>query len=629
MAKKKLIIPLILLLTLSFFSFATAEEANPRLLIHILDYLAQDYGGAVSHGKVLNPFEYQEQVEFVETALKTAHQWEKIRKNPALLEELGRLQKLISEKDSPENVSSLARKIQSELIDLSQIEIAPKKWPSLAQGKTLFAQNCSTCHGVSGKGDGPLAQTLKPSPANFWNESRMSELSAFQVFNTIRLGVEGTPMPPFQHLKDEEIWDLAFYVLSLRHQNVPNLRLNFPLPSLSLEELAVMSDQAILHKYHWEGEKSILDLLRSQDQGKTNSLNIAKKFLGEAETNYLKGDLSEAQHAALMAYLEGVEPVEPRLRSLDSQMVRRLEEKMALLRTSLAQDKAEKIQFKIKEVQSLISEAELLLSSSSSKSQWFVFVMALSIILREGFEAVLILVTILGVARAMGAKKAVRWTHAGWITALFLGLLTWFFSGFLLNMSGAKRETMEGFTSLFAVMVLLYVGFWLHSKSEITRWTVFIKTKMDSALKGSKLLGIGMISFVAVFREVFETVLFLRALWLEGGASEKRSLLGGVGLAFLAIFLFAYFLLKFSVKLPITKLFNLSSLVMVLLAIILTGKGLRALQEAGYISASALSIPLHFPFFGVYPTFETLASQAIILVLVILLWNYGKKASST
>src|SRR6185312_12235258 len=101
---------------------------------------------------------------------------------------------------------------------------------------------------------------------------------------------------------------------------------------------------------------------------------------------------------------------------------------------------------------------------------------------------------------ATGAKNAARWVHAGWIAAVAVGAALWIFSGVLLQISGAGREMMEGVVSIFAVLILLYMGFWLHSKTEIGRWNAFIKTKVENAIGTGSLFGLAVISFAAVGR---------------------------------------------------------------------------------------------------------------------------------
>lgn len=254
--------------------------------------------------------------------------------------------------------------------------------------------------------------------------------------------------------------------------------------------------------------------------------------------------------------------------------------------------------------------------------------MAFGILLREGFEAVLLIVALLGVLRASGAKNARRWVHGGWIAAVALGAVVWFFSGWLMGISGMGRELMEGITGTLTVGILLYIGFWLHSRTEITRWKSFIHHQVKSALEDKNLIQLAFISFLAAFREAIETVLFLRAIWLEGGNDSKLFLGLGVLAAFGAVLLLGWLLLTFSARIPVKTLFNVSSLIMVGLSIILTGKAVHSFQEVDLARVTASPLDLHWDWLGFYPTWEVQLAQLVVLSLSIFLWIQGKKPSN-
>ena len=132
---------------------------------------------------------------------------------------------------------------------------------------------------------------------------------------------------------------------------------------------------------------------------------------------------------------------------------------------------------------------------------------------------------------------------------------------------------------------------------------------------------------MAVFREAFETVLFLRALWLEGGMSTKWAMLGGV-LGSLGLILFlAWLILKYTAKIPIRQLFDFSATLMILLAVILVGKGIHSLQEVGILGITPSPINLRLELFGFFPTLETTVAQFGILLMPLALWFFGKKPS--
>lgn len=626
---------LVAVLLFSMFSAqAAVSERSPRFLVHLLDYLAKDYGGAVANGKVLSESEYHEQLEFAESALGTSKELAEIRSTSEIEKKIASLSRLIKSKADAGQVAKLAREIQAQVIQVAHIEVAPTKWPSLERGKQIFAQNCVACHGMSGAGDGPAGKSLDPKPANFLDD-HMKEISPFQAFNTIRLGVPGTGMPAFHALSDKEAWDIAFYVVSLRHQNKKSADVVVVKDSKHLSQVATSSDEKLAALFPEKGEKERALLIASirthsdDDDSGGNSLSIAKAQLDEAASDYRKGDFDSSKTKALNAYLEGIEPVEPRLKASDPEAVTALELKMANVRSAIdKRESIESLSFKITEAKAQIGIAEKLLTSKEM-SPWVAFMAAAAILLREGFEAVLVIIALLGVIRASGSRKAAMWVHGGWISASGLGAIAWIFSGWLMNVSGAQRETLEGATSLFAVVVLIVVGFWLHSQTEIGRWKAFIHGKVQKALDGKNLWALASISFIAVFREAFETVLFLRAIWLEGGQGAKVAMMAGVISSLTLVIGMAWAILRYSAKLPIRRLFEASAVVMAGLALILTGKGLHAFQETGTLSITNSPSSFHLTLFGVYPTWETLLAQIGILALVVMLWKFGKRPSSS
>jgi high-affinity iron transporter len=623
------------ILALLFGLLSAPIEQSPRALVHLLEYLAADYGGAVQNGKVLSASEYAEQMEFIGMANEMGATLAKSPDYANVQKDLATLKRFVSHKEDAEKVSALALQIRNEVLNISKLEVAPSRWPSLKNGQTLFAERCASCHGVTGKGDGPEGRGLDPAPRNFLDNDHMKEISPFHAYNVVRLGIPGTGMKSFPDLKDKEIWDLSFYVLSLRYQNEKD---NFSQTSFegntqdTLKEVATLSDDQLRAKLTGgEDEKNMavaILRLKEGEKEKSNSLPIARKKLTEAADLYRAGKKDEARQTALMAYLEGIEPVEPQLKGISERLVTNLELAMAEVRAMIEKSKPlPELENSILKANSQIDTAEIALQNRES-SPWISFSLASGIMFREGFEAVLMIIAILGVIRATNAKRAARFVHGGWITAIGLGILSWFFSGWLIGISGAQREMTEAVTSLIAVAVLLYMGFWLHSKTEIKKWTAFIDGRVKAVLDDSKsrwaLFGL---AFIAVFREAFETVLFMRAIWIEGGNASKSAMLFGIIISFVIIFALAWAFLKYSMKIPIRQLFAISSWVMVVLSVILVGKGFHSFQEAGTISVTPFSF-LHLPFFGIYPTVETVVAQAGMVLICVVLWRFSKRSPS-
>lgn len=241
----------------------------------------------------------------------------------------------------------------------------------------------------------------------------------------------------------------------------------------------------------------------------------------------------------------------------------------------------------------------------------------------------MILAVIIALIRSADAKKALPWLHAGWITAILAGVAGWFLSDYIIQFGEKNREIMEGLVSIFAVIVLLYVGFWLHSKTEAQQWTKFIKEKIGNYLKTDRMFGLAVFSFVIVFREAFEVILFLQAVSLEASPENKSAIGLGVLAATVMVIIIAYFFFKFSKMFPVRKIFLYSSWIIILLAIILIGKGVHSLQESGWISVTHLSNAPRIEWLGIYPTLQTLLSQAGLIVICISFFWWNKKKTKS
>ena len=354
---------------------------------------------------------------------------------------------------------------------------------------------------------------------------------------------------------------------------------------------------------------------------------FAQETLQQSLADYQAGKTGQAHAESLRAYLEGVEPAEPKLRASDLKTTSDLEEIMGRLRNEMESRAPQaQVQDSGREALATLNKAMGLLQNQTS-SPWVTFILAFGIFLREGFEASLIIVALLGVLKGSGAVRAARWVHMGWISALGLGLAAWFISGMLMVLSGAGRELLEAVTGSATILVLLYLGFWLHSRTEMGRWKDFIETRVQSALEGRNLKELFAIAFLAAFREAFETVLFLRAVWLGGGAQSKAALLAGVLAAFGMILFLSWLLLRFSARLPLKSIFSASSLLMVALAVMLAGQSVHSFQEVDILPIHSFPFNLHFDWLGLYPTWETLLAQSLVLSLSLALWIYGKRPS--
>ncbi len=618
------------------------DAPSPRALVHILDYVARDYPAAVSDGRIVNQSEFDEQLQFassVESLIRELTAAGVLDNEETYVTQAAELKKDIREKRDQEAIARIARQIRDEVIRETGMKMTPLSWPDLAAGQTLFQTNCAICHGPKGTGNGKIAATLDPKPTNLASGDLIASISPFQVYNTVSMGVEGTSMPAFgEKLSQKEIWQIAFYVKSLKAgndhpelQNLPAGVLDSARTAAGLENAARLNDLDLANLFKAEGSKNpqkaaaILRLAGNRGIS-TGSLALATEYLNKVDEYYQAGKTGEARRKAILAYLNGIEPVEPMLRSHAPSLTSALEEKMTAVRGAIENgDSNEAVSAAIQSAKVYINKAGQVMQNKND-SHWFEFLMAASILLREGLEAFLIILAILSVIRATNNKKAAFWVHCGWILAILSGIAAWFSIDWIISVGfgPVHRELMEGGISLIAVVVLLYVGFWLHSKTEITKWKEFIEVRVENMTSGGNLIGLASIAFFAVFREALESVLFLSALTIEGGPASRFFVGGGAAAAIVTILILGAVALRYSGRLHVRKMFQYSSLMLGILAIILAGKGIHSLQEIGWVSVIPIPSVFQLSVIGLYPTLQTLLAQIIILIILILIWNYPK-----
>ena len=615
-----------------FAASAVFADDEARRLVAVLDYVGSDYKNAVRDGTIVSQEEYQEMQEFTKRILELLNQLKEIDKGDKAGVEstINSLASQIEKKGDATRVAELANNAKTKLISTYNIVPYPKTLPSLAVGKQVYDENCAQCHGVTGKGDGPGRETMNPknpAPANFTDLERMASLSPFKAFNTATFGVEGTAMAFFAALSEEQRWQVAFYVLSLRF-SADSARAgaallqskNVPGDLTTVATLATSSNEQLLEKLDpYTGEESqAKDALAYLRRGvlemkPSDPLGIARTRLREASELYSHGEKENAYQKAVEAYIDGYDLAEPALFAKDISFGRALEGQFTQFRNAIKQGvPAEELQKLHGDIESKLDQASQMLVRDDNLSGYYSFTNSALIILREGLEAALILAAILAMLRVMGATQAIRYIHMGWILALIAGGLTWIATQTVLTFSGQHRESMEGFISVFAAVALFYVGYWLHTRSEAKKWQAFIQGKVKDVLSSKKIFGLVGISFFAVYREAFEVVLFYQALWLQNENNHGAVVWGFItGLAVLVVVTFA--ILKLGLRIPLKYFFGATGTLLYIMAFIFAGNGIKELQAAGWLPSTPLSIPLQVPLLGIYPTLETLAAQAVML----------------
>ena len=612
---------------------AAAADQDVQTAWRLLDYIAVDYREAVQGGRIVNSLEYDEMVEF---SASVSARLNALPAKPAKAQlSLGavELQRSIAAKAPPEYIHRQARSLASALLAAYPVPLAPAKGPDLARGAALYAQNCASCHGSSGDAKVPIAATMDPPPIAFTDRARARERSAFALYQVIDQGLEGTSMSSFRHLSEPDKWALAFHSGRFAYppalaaegkrlwESDPALRQRIP----NLEALASLTPAALAGEIGEPKAAAVMAYLRSTPEAVAapagpDTLALARERLQQSLAAYEAGDRDRAREMALSAYLDGFEPIEPVLASRDSALMARVERAMAQLRAAIGGGRpVAEVRERVSDVDALFADTERALAPSEARNA-SAFLGAFTILLREGLEALLIIVAMLTFLRKAERPEMLRTVHYGWIAALIAGLGTWWAATHLLTISGASRELTEGFGSILAAVILLFVGIWMHGKAQANEWQRYIKARLGAALSKRSAWFLFLLAFVAVYREVFETILFFAALSAEGNMGALLAG-AGVGLAFLAAIAVAMF--RFSARLPIAKFFAYSSALIAILAVVLAGKGVAALQEAGLLGVTPLASAPRNEILGLYPTLEGLGAQAVTLLALLLgfAWN--------
>ena len=249
------------------------------------------------------------------------------------------------------------------------------------------------------------------------------------------------------------------------------------------------------------------------------------------------------------------------------------------------------------------------------------FIWAFGIIIREGLEALIIVVAIVSYLIQSGNKKRLNIAYSALLTGIVLSFITAFLVSWIFKAnSGQSRELIEGFCMLLAVALLFYVGFWLLSNARNKKWASFIKNQTVEAISQNSAKTLWFAVFLAVYREGAETVLFYQALLFDAKTSiDYSAIFGGFGVGMVLLVVF-YFLLKAgAIRLPVKQFFYITSYIIFYMVFVFTGKGVGELIEGKLITPTFL--PIKFDavlWLGIYPYYETLIPQLIVLILLII-----------
>ena len=575
----------LLLALLSATTFQSPDPAEAgRRIASTLQLAAQEYRLAWVNGTLANNDEWEEAKLFFSEARRSAGQL------PAgaradVEPRIAAVQLALSNRVGPDSLASFARDMEARLTRLLGVSLdeRPAREPSLEAGAGLYRQNCASCHGVSGRGDGPAVANITPPPANFTDSTLLAATTPLDLYRKITMGVPGTVMPSFEHqLSREQRWDLVAHLVAFRDPAARHGRSG---------QLAV-----------------VFGTVRATLKG---AMDTAKR-----------GDFETAGSGVLDAYM-AFETVEKSLSATNPGIVRTAEARFSALRGAMAAHaSADSLASLHGAVLATLDDAEHELTRTHSAGG--LFAESLLLLLREGFEAILVVGAIMAVLVKADAKHKQRNVRWGVVAAVIASLITAAILEMVFRVTPAQREALEGGIMILAAAILFYASYWLISKVEIAAWTRFVKGQIQRAVESGSSFALAGVAFLAVYREGFETVLFYKALYVTGGTDGAAPITAGIvgGLALLvAVFIGIE---RFGLKIPMRPFFAATGATLSFMAFVFAGDGVKELQEGGYIGSTMLSWAPRAEFFGIYPTLESLAVQAVILLAIVfaMVWTF-------
>jgi len=575
------------------FAKATPEAAIEKVkkVVMMLDILTKEYKLAIKNGTVVNPAEYEESRIFLEQSFEryqTIIGYMPNSKNAeALKTKFTGLRAAIKNKYDPSEITISANAISSQLLKELGIEISklPTRAINIENGKTIFKANCTICHGITGGGDGPLSSKIDPVPAVLSDPkvTGNKHSTAYDNFQVISVGVANTLMMAWSEiLPEDDLWDVTYYIRTFSNKNL---------------ELPVVSTTIDTDGTSGSTKQAIADIVRV--------LNLSIKA-------FKADEVEKSAEMAFDAYLS-YETIETGLVTKDKELGLRLESSFGRLRAEIKRgadlDHVAKIN---QNIQTDLQEAQKILELKVGFTG--LFLQSFSIIVREGFEAILIVAALIAFLVKSRNKEKVKIVYQGVTLGIIASFLTAYIIHEVLNISMAKQEILEGWIMLVAVVVLFWVSYWLLTKIETQKWQSYITGKMTQAITTGNVFALGMVAFLAVYREGFETVLFYKALYLYAGEISNGIIPGFlVGCVFLAVMFFL--INKIGVKVPIKWFFGFTSVLLYFMAFTFMGKGIHELQMGEAISLTAAEFAPEISWLGMYPTWETFIAQSLLLVI--------------
>ena len=246
------------------------------------------------------------------------------------------------------------------------------------------------------------------------------------------------------------------------------------------------------------------------------------------------------------------------------------------------------------------------------------FLYAFGIILREGLEAILVIIALAAGTRGIEGHDRSRDVYGGAILAVIASVaLAWAVNHLI---GDDASDTLEGVFQFLAAATLFYVSSWLTSKAQSDQWHKFIRGKVESArASAAPSIALGLTAFLAVIREGGETIVFFQAL--TAGATltaERHAVMMGIVAGAIGLALIFWVLTRAAYRIPLRAVFSVTSVMLYALAVVFVGQGVASWQESGMLSATFIDHVPQITALGIFPTVQSIGAQLILIVVAIL-----------
>jgi high-affinity iron transporter len=647
---------------------AAAQEHPARRVANIVSVAVEEYAKAVDrNGRLISAQEFQEANDFLTDARRAAERLsgQQAASARVLLDSIAAA---VAAKRPPAALDSLEARFAVLLGSEARLEL-PRRPADLAEGRAIYTASCAGCHGVGGLGDGPAGVALNPKPAAIGSAAQMRGVTPALMFRILSVGIAGTPMAGYAgSLSAEQRWNVVAYVNSLRTTRSQLLEGEglYTQRCASCHGVSGAGDGALARSLTklppeigtmaWQAEHSDEEIAAVVKHGiagsampPSNDLTDAQAAAVVAYTRTLpakdrnggalaqgsdslstqaaarnviaqleqslsaakSGRPSDAGDKAFDAYI-AFEPLERVARAKNPGLVASMERQFAEFKVAVrsndvraAEQVRDAIETSLPEVIALSAPA-----GSGAEAFWQSFL----IILREGFEAILVIGAIVAFLIKTGNRDRLKSIWTGVVMGVAASAITAVVLKTVLAAVPASKELIEGVSLLLAVVVLFSVSYWLISKVEAAKWQQFIKEKVTAALEHGGGRALVFVAFLAVYREGAETALFYQALFNEGPHVALPITMGIVA-GFVALGVIFTLFYRFGVRIPLRPFFSVTSVLLYYMAFVFTGKGIKELQEGNLVPMSAIRGFPHVEWLGLYPTWQGVLAQLTLLLL--------------